>query len=85
MNCELYIFILLWLIPIDFKSDKGNPGMANPVLVSIIYVFCDFFRCCSIMNSEFDGFVLLFQSGKKFGVTDFVHAGECGDNPVSQV
>jgi len=37
------------------------------------------------MNSEFDVFVLLCHSGKKFGVTDFVHAGECGDKPVSQV
>ncbi|KAJ1394338.1 hypothetical protein SESBI_34282 [Sesbania bispinosa] len=26
-----------------------------------------------------------FEIGKKFGVTDFVHAGECGNKPVSQV
>ncbi|TKY46562.1 Alcohol dehydrogenase 7 [Spatholobus suberectus] len=26
-----------------------------------------------------------FEIGKKFGVTDFVHAGECGTKPVSQV
>ncbi|RHN68853.1 putative alcohol dehydrogenase [Medicago truncatula] len=26
-----------------------------------------------------------FEVGKKFGLTDFVHAGECGSKPVSQV
>jgi hypothetical protein len=26
-----------------------------------------------------------FHTAKKFGVTDFVNVGECGDKPVSQV